>query len=144
MPAPPEFRDAFTAALMAALPRLIEKAWATTEKKAASATVRPARRASGPAHRIEKGRTRLALQVLLDENQKTGLSRADIRRLIVHQLDIDGPISENTLRKALMDLRAAGKIETRNSRWFPASVQMSGPVKTRPQAKSIEGFDYPK
>jgi hypothetical protein len=119
MPAPPEFRSAFTAALMAALPRLIETAWAHTEKKIAHLEQRSTPRARRRGSRIQKGRTQLAVQHLLSENADEGLSRSDLRHLVTKELGLNSPVSENTLKRALMELRAAAHIETRNSRWYP-------------------------
>jgi hypothetical protein len=117
MAAPPEFRAAFLAALVSALPRLIEIAWDKVERKTEPKSSPRQRAAVRSGRRIQKGRLRSAVQDLIGENDKEGLTRENLRKLVVHRLDLDGAVSESSLKRALMDLRATEKIETRNSRW---------------------------
>lgn len=127
MAAPLEFRAAFLAALKSALPQLIEAAWESVERKSEHKPAQTPRQraASLSGRRIQKGRVRLTVLELITQNDAKGLSRNDIRNLIGYHLHLDGPISESTLKLALMTLRSEEKIETRNSRWHlaPPSYQ---------------------
>lgn len=119
MTTPARFRAAFMAALTAALPQMIDAAWANLGEAQAKPPIRK-REAQGTRRRLEKNRMRLAVTDLIADNDKQGLTRTQIRGLLPHQPGIDGPVSESTLKRALMDLRARGEIETRNSRWHRA------------------------
>jgi hypothetical protein len=112
----------FKKALLAALPRLIDAVWDEMEKQAEHSATRETvgvRIARTVGRRLEKGRVRDGLHHLVQQNEEHGLSRAEIRKRLPGILGLAQPVSENTLKLALTGLRADGKIETRNSRWYP-------------------------
>lgn len=119
MTTPARFRAAFITALTAALPDLVDAAWKAAEAPLARApTPIRQREARAGARRMEKNRIRLETKELISQNDEKGLTKSELRHLLVHQMGLD--VKESTLKRALMDLRGREEIETRNSRWHLA------------------------
>ena len=119
MPAPFEFHVAFMAELASALSPAIDKAWEAGQRAVRTGVitppVKPTPKPRGP--RLGRGAARQAVMAAIRAYDDKGASRSDLRRVVPQLTKL--PVSENTLKKVLMVLREEGKIETRNSRWWP-------------------------
>jgi hypothetical protein len=115
MKIPPEFHAALQAEIAASLPGIITRAWSAAQVGARPPAGPPPKKPS--ADRVAKGRARYAIFQAIRAHQEGGASRDDIRRMAPTWL-ADRPLSENTLKRVLMQLREAGDIETRNSKWY--------------------------
>lgn len=120
MPAPPEFLIAFSTELVKALTPAINAAWDAGQRAVRTGVVlgRNAEPPKAPrAPRIKRGAAHDAiLAALRAYEDKGGATRDQIRRLVPGYMEGQA-MSENTLKRALMALREAKKIETVNSRW---------------------------
>src|SRR5258707_15770424 len=124
MPAPPEFHIAFITELAKALTPAIDHAWDAGQRAMRTGVIL-GRNASAPAKergpRLGRGLARQVVMMAIDAYDDKGASRDQIRR-IVPKFTNGIEMSENTLKRVLMVLREQGKIETRNSRWWPTRV----------------------
>jgi hypothetical protein len=130
MAAPPEFHIAFMMELAKALTPAIDKAWDAAQR-AERTGVMLGRNASAPAKergpRLKRGLARQAVMMAVDAFDDKGASRDQIRRIIPNFTN-GIEMSENTLKRVLMVLREQGKIETKNSRWWPTRMPTPGRI----------------
>ena len=131
MAVPPEFRAALMAEIAATLPGMITRAWAAVQRASKVPTAAPPKKKT-PEGRVARGRARQAIYQSIKAHEEEGASRDDIRRMAPTWLG-GRPLSENTLKRVLMDLREKEQIETRNSKWY-ATRQ---PIRTERMTRSM-------
>lgn len=161
MPAPPIFRDRLVATLTRLLPRMVDRIWDAAEasrraldsrdpnplksealkqrereerviaiaQQAGQAIVKSSKFVPRQP-RLRQGEARRAVLQLISSFPEDGISRGDIRKKIPGLLR-GAPISENTLKRCLMDLREKQRIFTKNSAWFPSDVGLRETGKSR-------------
>jgi hypothetical protein len=124
MPAPPEFHIAFMTELAKALTPAIDQAWEAGQRAVRTGVIL-GRNASAPAKerapRLKRGLARQAVMMAINAYDDKGASRQQIRHIIPNFTN-GIEMSENTLKRVLMVLREKGKIETKNSRWWPTRM----------------------
>jgi hypothetical protein len=121
MPAPPEFLIAFSTELAKALTPAINAAWDAGQRAVRTGVILgrnaepPKKEPTSP--RLKRGAAPDAILAALRAYQgKGGATRDQIRRLVPGYMN-GQPMSEHTLKRALMAMRKDGKIVTVNSRW---------------------------
>jgi hypothetical protein len=166
MPAPPIFRDRIVATLTRLLPRMIDRMWDASEAAqramqredpdprkidsekerdrensvlaiadAAGKRIVQSSKYHPRVRRLRQGEARRAVRKVIAMSPDEGIDREGIRRKVAPLLD-GMPISENTLRRVLMDLRKDEEIYTKNSRWFPSDateILATGTFRTIPR-----------
>lgn len=120
MPAPAELHIKLMNLLQAAFASALDEAWDTAHRAVAtSAQVRQPATPSPPTRkRIVRGYGQEAVAKSIEKFPDKGASRDDIRRLSRSFMG-GQELAENTVKQSLKALRAQGRIELKDGRWWP-------------------------